>query len=52
MTTAYRDWQDRKIQVGDQTLEAVLAALGSAPRPARGRPEVVPSGLSGPLAAP
>ena len=42
MTTAYRDWQDRKIQVSDQTLEAVLAVLGPraapGPGPARGGP--------------
>ena len=37
MTTAYRDWQGRRIQVGDETLHAVLAALGSAPPPARPR---------------
>jgi 4-alpha-glucanotransferase len=37
VTTAYRDWQGRRIQVGDETLEAVLAALGSAPPPARPR---------------
>ena len=39
MTTAYRDWQGRKIQVSDQTLEAVLAVLGSAPPPVPARPE-------------
>ena len=48
MTTAYRDWQDRKIQVSDQTLEAVLAVLGAAPPPAR--PGAVSS--RSPLAAP
>ena len=37
VTTAYRDWHGRRIQVGDETLEAVLAALGSAPPPARPR---------------
>jgi 4-alpha-glucanotransferase len=37
VTTAYRDWHGRRIQVGDETLEAVLAALGSAPPPARSR---------------
>lgn len=52
MTTAYRDWQDRKIQVSDQTLEAVLAVLGSAPPPSRARRGTAASGLSGPLAAP
>ena len=52
MTTAYRDWQDRKIQVSDQTLEAVLAVLGSAPPPARARPGAATSRLSVPLAAP
>ena len=52
MTTAYRDWQDRKIQVSDQTLEAVLAVLGSAPAPARARPGAATSRLSVPLAAP
>jgi 4-alpha-glucanotransferase len=52
VTTAYRDWQDRKIQVSDQTLEAVLAVLGATPPPARARPGTVASRLSGPLAAP
>ena len=52
MTTAYRDWQDRKIQVSDQTLEAVLAVLGSVPPPARPRPGSAASRLSVPLAAP
>ena len=51
MTTAYRDWQDRKIQVSDQTLEAVLAVLGAAPPPARARPGRSTAG-SEPLAAP
>ena len=37
MTTAYRDWQGRRVQVGDETLQAVLAALGPAPTPARPR---------------
>src|SRR5262245_46677174 len=37
VTTAYRDWQGRRIQVGDETLQAVLATLGSAPPPARPR---------------
>ncbi len=37
MTAAYRDWQGRRIQVGDETLHAVLAVLGSAPPPARPR---------------
>ncbi len=52
MTTAYRDWQDRKIQVSDQTLEAVLAVLGAAPPPARARPGAVHSRSPEPLAAP
>ena len=52
MTTAYRDWQDRKIQVSDQTLEAVLAVLGSAPAPSRARRGAVAGGLGAPLAAP
>ena len=52
MTTAYRDWQDRKIQVSDQTLEAVLAVLGSGVLPSRGRRGAAASRLSGPLAAP
>ena len=37
MTTAYRDWQGRRVQVADETLQAVLAALGSAPPPTRPR---------------
>ena len=55
MTTAYRDWQDRKIQVSDQTLEAVLAVLGSAPAPARVRPGAASSralGAAGRAVAP
>jgi len=48
VTTAYRDWQGRKIQVGDQTLQAVLAVLGPAPE----RPGARPGRLSVPLAAP
>src|SRR5262249_4544306 len=38
VTTAYRDWQGRRVQVRDETLQAVLAALGSSPPPARPRP--------------
>ena len=52
MTTAYRDWQDRKIQVSDQTLEAVLAVLGSAPPPSRAPSRTAASRLPEPLAAP
>src|SRR6185312_3478606 len=51
-TTAYRDWQDRKIQVSDQTLEAVLAVLGSAPPPSRAPSRTAASRLPEPLAAP
>jgi 4-alpha-glucanotransferase len=52
VTTAYRDWQGRKIQVSDQTLEAVLAVLGSAPPPAPARPGAAADRVSVPLAAP
>ena len=52
MTTAYRDWQGRKIQVSDQTLEAVLAVLGSAPPPAPAWPGAAADRASVPLAAP
>jgi len=52
VTTAYRDWQDRKIQVSDQTLEAVLAVLGSAPPPSRAPSRTAASRLPEPLAAP
>ncbi len=52
MTTAYRDWQGRKVQVGDQTLEAVLAVLGAAPPPARAQPGAAAGRLAAPLAAP
>ncbi len=48
MTTAYRDWQGRKVQVGDQTLEAVLAVLGGEPPLARTQPGTA----AAPLAAP
>ena len=51
VTTGYRDWQGRKVQVNDQTLQAVLDALGAAP-PVRTRPGAVASGLAVPLAAP
>ena len=33
MTTAYRDWRGRRVQVSDETLTAVLAALGPEPSP-------------------
>src|SRR5215831_3237227 len=39
VTTAYRDWRDRRVQVSDETLMAVLDALGpesSVPRPGSG----------------
>jgi len=52
VTTAYRDWQGRKVQVSDQTLGAVLAVLGSAPPPARARPGAATGRLAAPLAAP
>jgi 4-alpha-glucanotransferase len=52
VTTAYRDWQGRKVQVSDQTLGAVLAVLGSAPLPARARPGAATGRLAAPLAAP
>jgi len=52
VTTAYRDWQDRKIQVSDQTLEAVLAVLGAAPPPSRAPSRTAASRLPEPLAAP
>jgi 4-alpha-glucanotransferase len=51
VTTSYRDWRGRKVQVSDQTLDAVLAVLGSAPSPARTRPGVT-GGAAAPLAAP
>src|SRR2546425_8457699 len=50
VTTAYRDWQGRRIQVRDETLESVLAALGYAPPPARPRPAA--SRLEVPVPAP
>ena len=52
MTTAYQDWQGRKVQVGDQTLEAVLAVLDAAPPPARTQPGAATGRLAAPLAAP
>jgi 4-alpha-glucanotransferase len=33
VTTAYRDWRGRRVQVSDETLTAVLAALGPEPSP-------------------
>ena len=50
MSTAYRDRHGRKTQVSDQTLQAVLAVLGSAPPPAR--PGAAASPLAVPLDAP
>jgi 4-alpha-glucanotransferase len=52
VTTAYRDWQGRKAQVSDETLEAVLAVLGSAPPPDRTRTGTAAGQGTGPLAAP
>jgi 4-alpha-glucanotransferase len=51
VTTAYRDWQGRKVQVSDETLRAVLDALGPAPQPT-GRARTAgpyPAPLSAPL---
>jgi len=39
VTTAYRDWQGRKVQVSDETLQAVFAALGTAVPLSHGRPD-------------
>src|SRR5712692_4867745 len=50
VTTAYRDWQGRRVQVRDETLQSVLAALGYAPPPARPRPAA--SRLEVPVPAP
>src|SRR5262249_60718467 len=50
VTTAYRDWQGRRIQVADETLHAVLTALGSAPPLAR--PRTGASGGRSAMAAP
>jgi 4-alpha-glucanotransferase len=49
VTTAYRDWRGRRVEVSDETLTAVLAALGpgsSPPRPGTGqRLRPVPAGI-------
>jgi 4-alpha-glucanotransferase len=50
VTTAYRDWQGRRVQVRDETLQAVLAALG--PEPLRARPGAGGRPRGEPLAAP
>jgi 4-alpha-glucanotransferase len=46
IATSYRDWHGRQVEVGQQTLEAILAALGDAPAggPARGGGRGAPEG--------
>ena len=52
VATSYRDWRGQRAEVGEDTLRAVLAALGEAtprqaPRPLRahlGQPRAAPSG--------
>ncbi len=42
VATSYRDWHGHRVEVGEETLRAVLAALGDAPpRPTAGRPLAV-----------
>src|SRR5262245_44930592 len=55
VATSYRDWHGRRAEVGEETLRAVLAALGGTPQwntgaPARRRP--LAASLSRPRAAP
>ena len=61
VVTSYRDWRNRPVDVSDETLAAVLAALDTgpagtppAPRPgtARGRPAPWPGLAAGPPVAP
>ena len=50
IATSYRDWHGRQVEVGQQTLDAILAALGDAPAGGRapsgdrGAPEGRPPG--------
>src|SRR6185437_15523550 len=45
VATSYRDWHGRRAEVGEETLRAVLAAMGGAPRRNAGAPAApLPSG--------
>jgi 4-alpha-glucanotransferase len=54
VATSYRDWHGRRAEVGEETLRAVLAAMGEAPPPNAGAPARRPLAayLSRPRAAP
>src|SRR5262249_57184636 len=54
VATSYRDWHGRRAEVGEETLRAVLAAMGETPRPNAGAPGRRPLAayLSRPRAAP
>src|SRR5262252_535778 len=54
VATSYRDWHGRRAEVGEETLRAVLAAMGEAPPPNAGAPARRPlaARLPGPRAAP
>src|SRR5262252_4057840 len=54
VATSYRDWHGRRAEVGEETLRAVLAAMGEAPPPNAGAPARRPLAayLSRPCAAP
>ena len=38
VATSYRDWHGRRAEVGEETLRAVLAAMGETPRRNAGAP--------------
>jgi len=54
VATSYRDWHGRRAEVGEETLRAVLAAMGETPRRAAGAPARRPlaASLPRPRAAP
>ena len=54
VATSYRDWHGRRAEVGEETLRAVLAAMGETPRRNTGAPARRPlaASLSRPRAAP
>ena len=54
VATSYRDWHGRRAEVSEETLRAVLAAMGETPRRHTGAPARRPlaASLSRPRAAP
>jgi 4-alpha-glucanotransferase len=48
IATTYRDWQGRRVEVGEETLRAVLAAMADVPALAADRAAPSPAGPGGP----